>query len=144
MNSRFIGKVVRFNLNNDVKTGVIKGYSQSICNYLDGACKTEITFKIVEDGTGLEFNIPSNDIIHMYEWRDPLHDIEKLEELGASIRQLIKEAEKLKKIAKSLGLVYEDSEDEDPEWKQPTGFHDSYTKGAKVIHKGEEYISKDD
>ena len=112
MNSRFIGKVVRFNLDNDVKTGVIKGYSQSICNYLDGACKTEITFKIVEDGTGLEFNIPSNDIIHMYEWRDPMHDIEKLEKLGSSIRQLIKEAEKLKKIAKSLGILYEDSEDE--------------------------------
>lgn len=144
MNSRFIGKVVRFNLDNDVKTGVIKGYSQSICDYLDGACKTEITFKIVEDDTGLEFNIPSNDIIHMYEWRDPMSDIEKLKDLGASIRRLIKETEELKKIAKSLGLVYEDTEDEDPEWKQPTGFHDSYTKGAKVIHKGEEYISKDD
>ena len=112
MKSKFIGKVVRFNLNDDVKTGVIKGYGQSIYNYFDGACKTEITFKIVEDGTGLEFNIPSRDIIHMYEWRDPLHDIEKLEELGASIRQLIKEAEKLKKIAKSLGILYEDSEDE--------------------------------
>ena len=112
MNSRFIGKVVRFNLNNDVKTGVIKGYSQSICDYLDGACKTEITFKIVAVCTGLEFIIPSNDIIHMYEWRDPLHDIEKLEKLRSSIRQLIKEAEKLKKIAKSLGILYEDSEDE--------------------------------
>ena len=144
MNSRFIGKVVRFNLNDDVKTGVIKGYSQSICNYFDGESKFETTFKIVEDGTGMEFDIPSDNIMYVYEWRDPMSDIEKLKDLGASIRRLIKETEQLKKIAKSLGLVYEDSEDEDPEWKQPTGFHDSYTKGAKVIHKGEEYISKDD
>lgn len=112
MNSKFIGKVVRFNLNNDVKTGVIKGYSQSICNYFDGACKTEITFKIIEDDTGQEFEVPSGNITYIYDWKDPINDIENFKKLGACIKRIVKETEELKKIAKSLGILYEDSEDE--------------------------------
>lgn len=34
--------------------------------------------------------------------------------------------------------------DEYPEWKQPTGAHDAYAKGAKVSYNGEKYISQID
>ena len=34
--------------------------------------------------------------------------------------------------------------DEYPEWKQPTGAHDAYAKGAKVTYNGEKYISQID
>lgn len=34
--------------------------------------------------------------------------------------------------------------DEYPEWKQPTGAHDAYAKGAKVTHNGEKYVSQID
>lgn len=121
MSSILIGNVVTFNLNdtgydiqfgNGLRTGVVKGYDKKICYYPDGESKFETTFKIVEDGTGMVFDIPSDNIMYVYEWRDPMSDIEKLKDLGASIRRLIKETEELKKIAKSLGLVYEDSEDD--------------------------------
>ena len=31
--------------------------------------------------------------------------------------------------------------DEWPEWTQPTGAHDAYSKGAKVVHNGVKWVS---
>ena len=31
-----------------------------------------------------------------------------------------------------------------PEWVQPTGAHDAYSKGSQVTHNGERYVSKID
>lgn len=39
-----------------------------------------------------------------------------------------------------LGVTEEDP-DAIPEWKQPTGAHDAYNKGDKVLYQGKTYIS---
>lgn len=155
MNSVFLGKRVMFNLRDTTyaelfghypRTGIVKGYTQTNYKQLDAEFKTETTFKIVEDDSGMVFEVPSGNVTYIYDWKDPINDIENFKKLGACIKRIVKETEELKKIAKSLDLVYERTEDADEyhEWRQPTGSHDSYTKGSKVIHKGEEYISKDD
>ena len=155
MNSVFLGKRVMFNLHDTEyaelfghypRTGIVKGYTQKTHTYLDAEYSIETTFKIIEDDTGQEFDVPSGNITYIYDWKDPINDIENFKKLGACIKRIVKETEELKKIAKSLDLVYEGTEDADEyhEWRQPTGSHGSYTKGSKVIHKGEEYISKDD
>ena len=41
-------------------------------------------------------------------------------------------------------LFTEISVEEWKEWKQPTGAHDAYAKGAKCSHKGEHWISDRD
>ena len=42
---------------------------------------------------------------------------------------------------KTPALFVEISLDEYPEWKQPTGAHDAYAKGAKCSHNGKHWIS---
>lgn len=42
---------------------------------------------------------------------------------------------------KTPALFVEISFDEYPEWKQPTGAHDAYAKGAKCSHNGKHWIS---
>lgn len=44
-------------------------------------------------------------------------------------------------VAVSLYVEIPDPSIEWPEWKQPTGAHDAYSKGAKVSYKGNHYIS---
>lgn len=44
----------------------------------------------------------------------------------------------------SLYVEIPDPSIEYPEWKQPTGAHDAYAKGAKVTHNGEKYFSQID
>ena len=39
-----------------------------------------------------------------------------------------------------LGVTEEDP-DAIPEWKQPTGAHDAYNKGDKVLYQGKTYVS---
>lgn len=46
--------------------------------------------------------------------------------------------------ASSLYVEIPDPAIEYPEWKQPTGAHDAYAKGAKVTHNGEKYVSQID
>lgn len=41
----------------------------------------------------------------------------------------------------SLYVEISDPSIEYPEWKQPTGAHDAYTKGDKITFKGKKYIS---
>lgn len=43
--------------------------------------------------------------------------------------------------AVSLFVEITDPSIEWPEWKQPTGAHDAYAKGAKVSHNGSHWIS---
>ena len=43
--------------------------------------------------------------------------------------------------AVSLWVSIADPSQEWPEWKQPTGAHDAYTKGDKVSHNGKHWIS---
>lgn len=43
--------------------------------------------------------------------------------------------------AASLFVEISDPSIEYPEWKQPTGAHDAYTKGDKITFKGKKYIS---
>lgn len=44
----------------------------------------------------------------------------------------------------SLYVEISDPSIEYPEWKQPTGAHDAYSKGDKITYKGKKYISKTD
>lgn len=46
--------------------------------------------------------------------------------------------------AASLWTLTSDPAEEWPEWSQPVGAHDAYTKGAKVSHNGKHYISTAD
>ena len=41
----------------------------------------------------------------------------------------------------AVSLFVEISLDEFPEWKEPTGAHDAYEKGAKCSHNGKHWIS---
>ena len=43
--------------------------------------------------------------------------------------------------AVSLWVRVDDPSIEFPEWRQPTGAHDAYAKGAKVSHNGKHWIS---
>ena len=43
--------------------------------------------------------------------------------------------------AASLFVRVDDPAEEWPEWRQPTGGHDAYSKGAKVSHNGKRWIS---
>lgn len=43
--------------------------------------------------------------------------------------------------AASLWALTSDPAEEWPEWSQPVGAHDAYTKDAKVSHNGKHYIS---
>lgn len=43
--------------------------------------------------------------------------------------------------AVSLWVRVDDPSIEYPEWRQPTGAHDAYAKGAKVSHNGKHWIS---
>ena len=47
-------------------------------------------------------------------------------------------------VAVSLYVEIPDPSIEYPEWKQPTGAHDAYAKGAKVSYNGGKYISQID
>ena len=46
--------------------------------------------------------------------------------------------------AVSLWVAVSDPAEEWPQWKQPTGAHDAYPKGAKVTHNGQRYTSNVD
>ena len=46
--------------------------------------------------------------------------------------------------AVSLWVAISDPAEEWPQWKQPTGAHDAYPKGAKVTHNGKRYTSNVD
>lgn len=46
--------------------------------------------------------------------------------------------------AVSLWVAVSDPAEEWPQWKQPTGAHDAYPKGAKVTHNGKRYTSNVD
>ena len=43
--------------------------------------------------------------------------------------------------AASLFVRVDDPAEEWPEWRQPTGAHDAYAKGAKVSHNSKHWIS---
>lgn len=42
-------------------------------------------------------------------------------------------------VSVSLWVRIDDPSQEWPEWKQPTGAHDAYSKGAKVSHNGKHW-----
>ena len=111
--------------------------------------------KSIEDAAALQSDEKALENIYLYpKWADRLNKVTP-QEYGEDILvgERLQDDDKLwkcitahKALANwkpkdSPSLFVEVSDDEWPEWVQPTGAEDAYNKGDKVTFEGEHYIS---